>query len=64
MKCTKRKYKDKIAAMFALSQCRRQTAVGNRQERRVYYCLICGKWHLTSLKIKDYESKRINQSSQ
>lgn len=42
MKCKKRKYKDRIATLFALSQCQRQTAVGNRQERRVYHCLICG----------------------
>ena len=48
MKCNKRKYKDKISAMFALSQCHSQNAIGNRQERRVYLCPICGKWHLTS----------------
>ena len=63
MKCKKRKYKDKIAAMFALSQCRSQTAIGNRQERRAYLCPVCGKWHLTSLKIKDYESFRTDQGS-
>ncbi len=47
-KCLKTGYKDKISAMFALSQVRRQDARGNRQEKRVYYCPICHKWHLTS----------------
>lgn len=50
MDCRKRKYKDKIGAMFALSQCRKQTAVGDRQECRVYFCPICKTWHLTSQK--------------
>lgn len=49
-KCKKRKYKDKIAAMFALSQCRKQTATGNRQEKRIYFCDKCGFYHLTSKK--------------
>lgn len=46
--CSKIGYKDKIGAMFALSQTRSQTAQGNRQEKRVYLCPICHKWHLTS----------------
>lgn len=51
-KCCKRRYKDKIAAMFALSQCRKQTATGNRQEQRVYYCSKCKCYHLTSKPLK------------
>lgn len=51
-KCSKRRYKDKIAAMFALSQCRKQTAYGNRQEKRVYYCPACKCFHLTSKSYK------------
>lgn len=47
----KKKYKDKISAMFALSQCRK---VGNynakRNEKRIYYCAICKSYHLTSQK--------------
>lgn len=47
--CKKRKYKDKLSAMFALSQCKR---VGNynsiRNEKRFYYCDKCKCWHLTS----------------
>lgn len=45
MSCKKKKYKDKIAAMFALSQCKR--GKGQRQEIRFYYCRDCNAWHLT-----------------
>lgn len=48
--CKKRKYKDKIAALFALSQCLRQNAKGNRHECRVYFCNKCNSYHLTSKK--------------
>ena len=48
-KCNKRKYKDKLEAMFALSQTKR---VGNfnpkRNECRIYYCPLCKSYHLTS----------------
>lgn len=47
MKCNKRKYKDKIAAMFALASCR-SARKGTRMERRMYYCDKCEAWHLTS----------------
>lgn len=47
--CKKRKYKDKISVMFALSQCIR---VGKykpiRDEKRFYYCDECQCYHLTS----------------
>lgn len=47
--CNKRKYKDKLSVMFALSQCRR---VGKynpiRDEKRFYYCEECKCYHLTS----------------
>jgi hypothetical protein len=46
--CTKRKYRDKISAMFALSQCRRYTKVTEKIESRCYYCSKCNAWHLTS----------------
>lgn len=36
--CNKRKYRDKISAMFALSQCRRYTKVTEKLESRYYYC--------------------------
>lgn len=62
MSCKKRKYKDKISAMFALSQCRKQDAVGNRQELRVYFCPVCKHWHLTSkiMKNKIHRSRTCN----
>lgn len=50
--CTKRKFKDKIAALFALSQCRARNKKGNRQEKRIYYCDMCHTWHLTSKSYK------------
>lgn len=30
--CKKRKYKDKISAMFALLKCRKESEFGNRHE--------------------------------
>ncbi len=53
--CTKKKYKDRISAMFALSQCKKGN--GNRQEIRYYYCSECDAWHLT--KTKKYDSKTL-----
>ena len=46
--CNKLKYRDKISAMFALSQCRRYTKVTEKLESRYYYCDICKSRHLTS----------------
>ena len=47
--CKKKRYKDKLSALFALSQCKR---VGNykshRNECRVYFCNECKGYHLTS----------------
>ena len=47
--CKKIKYRDKIAAMFALAQCR-NSIKGKRQERKIYFCPECKKFHLTSQK--------------
>ena len=44
---SKRKYKDKIAAMFALAQCI-SSPKGKRRECRIYYHE--GGWYLTSKK--------------
>ena len=47
--CTKKKFKDKLAAMFALSQAKRLgNFISKRNEKRFYYCPICKAWHLTS----------------
>ena len=54
MFCNKIKYKDKISAMFALSQCKKFRKVSKKIEKRYYYCDICKSWHLTS-KNKNYE---------
>lgn len=47
---SKRAYTDKIAAMFALSQCRKSGKMGNpnRREKRVYE--YKGKFFITSHK--------------
>ena len=49
MCCKKRKYKDELSAMFALSQTK---YCGNfnpkRNEKRIYFCEKCNAWHLTS----------------
>ena len=56
MICKKKKYKDKISAMFALSQCKR--GKGHRQEIRLYYCNECKAWHLTKIQNwNNYDSK-------
>lgn len=48
-KCQKIRYKDEIAAMFALSQCRKKASkVNEKLEVRCYYCPNCHGWHLTS----------------
>lgn len=44
--CNKKCY-DKIGAMFALSQCK-HFGSAKRNEKRIYFCPICKKWHLTS----------------
>ena len=47
--CNKIKYKDKLSAMFALSQCRRVgNYKGKRDECAYYYCEECKAYHLTS----------------
>ena len=58
-KCRKVKYKDKLSAMFALSQCRRVgNYKSNRDEKRIYFCPICKAYHLTSKnKKKDLVNK-------
>lgn len=53
MICSKRKY-DKIGAMFALSQCK-HFGSSRRNEKRTYFCPICGYWHLTSKELKRKE---------
>ena len=39
-------YRDKIAAMLVMASCRHARS-GTRQERRLYRCPFCHKWHLT-----------------
>ena len=50
-KCGKISYKDKLSAMFALSQTKRVgNKKSNRNECRFYFCNICNAFHLTSEK--------------
>lgn len=47
--CKKKRYKDKLEAMFALSQARKHRRKGhNRREKRFYFCKECNCYHLTS----------------
>ncbi len=51
MKCptpTKKAYKDRIAALFAMSQIKTRSP-SHKEESRAYEC-TCGKWHLTAKK--------------
>lgn len=47
MTCEKRRYRDKVAALFALSQVR-DDAARPKVEHRAYRCPECRGWHLTS----------------
>ena len=38
-------YRDRIAALLALSSCRHNRRA--RMEHRAYRCPCCGNWHLT-----------------
>ena len=50
-KCTKRRYRDRIAALLALESTGRKRHTGRpKDERRVYHCPDCRGWHLTSEK--------------
>lgn len=47
--CTKRRYKDRIAALLALENTGRKRHTGRQKdERRAYRCPDCCGWHLTS----------------
>ena len=46
-KCGKVRYRDQIAAMFALASTRNARS-SKRAERRYYLCPDCRGWHLTS----------------
>lgn len=45
--CTKRRYRNEIAARLALAKIQRQDKPGH-QESRAYSCERCRGWHLTS----------------
>lgn len=47
--CNKKKYPDKISAMFALASCK-HSPKGKRQETRIYWCEECKSYHLTKIK--------------
>lgn len=47
--CKKKRYGDKISAMFALSQAKYcGNFTSKRNEKRIYFCEKCKAWHLTS----------------
>lgn len=50
MPCTKRRYRDRIAALLALASTQSTTGATRRakDERRIYRCPDCKGWHLTS----------------
>lgn len=45
--CTKVRYRDRLAALMALAKLQHQDKAGHT-ERRLYRCLHCRGWHLTS----------------
>lgn len=49
MKCKKRAYKDRIAALLALANTQNvDSPTRAKTEKRAYRCSYCKKWHLTS----------------
>lgn len=49
MSIEKVRYRDRIAALVALSAAQRTDGSGRpKTERRAYQCTGCGAWHLTS----------------
>ena len=56
--CGKIRYDDKIAAMLALAQCK-HAKKGRRRETRIYWCPICGGYHLTKQEKKLIDAKQL-----
>ena len=49
MSCSKRRYRDDIAAKLALAKiARKDSGAREKNERRAYRCPKCRGWHLTS----------------
>jgi hypothetical protein len=43
------RYRDKVGALFAMSQARHKDSSGRAKlEQRAYFCSRCRGWHLTS----------------
>lgn len=52
--CTKRRFRDRIAATMALMKNQRSPSyMDTRCEVRCYRCPKCGAWHLTSRRLKE-----------
>ncbi|MFD6699405.1 MULTISPECIES: hypothetical protein [unclassified Microbacterium] len=48
-RCTKTRYRDRIAALLVLAQIKNHDKASRpKQEARAYYCDECHAWHLTS----------------
>lgn len=48
-KCQKVKYRDRIAALFAMATVQRKDkSHRSKVEARAYFCADCKGWHLTS----------------
>lgn len=46
--CAKIRYRDRVAALLALSRTGQHGERRPKEERRAYYCQQCRGWHLTS----------------
>ena len=53
--CRKVRFRDKVAALIALSRADLKAKRGNtnRRETRAYRCPHCAGWHLTSKEVRD-----------
>ena len=49
MTCSKRKFRDQIAAKLALSRIKTTGEAREKTPRRAYRCPNCRAWHLTSI---------------
>jgi hypothetical protein len=64
MSCGKIRYRDEIAAKFALATTGRHDERRPKNETRVYKCPRCHRYHLTSMSLEDYQKKETGMSSE
>lgn len=55
MRCRKKRFRDRIAALMALEKIQAWGSDRGTKPIRAYHCPHCGGWHLTSQEFKTKE---------